>query len=128
MAVPFKPAGYTSVSPYMIVEGAAGVIEFAVRVFGAALLRKFPDDAGRIMHSEIRIDDTVVMLADGAPGWPHQPASVHVYVPDVDATYKLALEFGAVSVQEPVKKQDEDKRGGVRDPGGVTWWIATKVE
>jgi uncharacterized glyoxalase superfamily protein PhnB len=53
---------------------------------------------------------------------------VHVYVPDVDATFRLALEAGAVSVQVPVKKDDEDKRGGVRDPGGTTWWIATKVE
>jgi uncharacterized glyoxalase superfamily protein PhnB len=112
----------------MIVNGAAATIDFLKRVFGAVELRVFPDGEGKIMHSEVRIDDSVLMLADGAPGWPPQPASVHVYVADVDATYKLALESGAVSVQEPVKKQDEDKRGGVRDPGGVTWWIATKVE
>ena len=80
------------------------------------------------MHSEVRIDDTVVMVADGTDGWPPIASHVHVYVTDVDATYKLALECGADSVQEPVKKQDEDKRGGVRDSGGVTWWIATKVE
>ena len=51
-----------------------------------------------------------------------------VYVKDVDATYRRALDAGAVSIQEPVKKQDEDKRGGVKDGGGTTWWIATKVE
>jgi uncharacterized glyoxalase superfamily protein PhnB len=53
---------------------------------------------------------------------------VHVYVPAVDATYQRALAAGATSVQAPVKKDDEDKRGGVRGPGGVTWWIATRVE
>jgi uncharacterized glyoxalase superfamily protein PhnB len=68
------------------------------------------------------------MIADGAPGWPPIQAHVHIYVPDVDATYRRALDAGAVSVQEPVKKEDEDKRGGVKDAGGTTWWIATKVE
>ena len=56
------------------------------------------------------------------------PSYVHVYVKDVDETYKRALEAGAVSVQAPVKKDDEDKRGGVKDAGGTMWWIATKVE
>ena len=80
------------------------------------------------MHAEVRIDDTVVMIADAADGWPPVASHVHVYVPDVDATYKRALGAGATSVQEPVKKQDADKRGGVKDAGGTTWWIATKVE
>jgi uncharacterized glyoxalase superfamily protein PhnB len=70
------------------------------------------------------------MLADGnrSGDWPPAPAFVHIYVPDVDSVYRRALEAGAVSVQEPVKQGDPDKRGGVRDAGGTTWWIATKVE
>jgi uncharacterized glyoxalase superfamily protein PhnB len=68
------------------------------------------------------------MLADGGEGWPPIASHVHVYVPDVDATYRRALQAGAKSVQEPVKKDDADRRGGVKDPGGTTWWIATKVE
>jgi len=124
-----KPNDYTSVSPYLVVNGASQTIDFLKRVFGAVELRRFPDASGKLMHSEVRIDDTVVMLADPAPPeWPAVPSYVHVYVPDVDATYRAALEAGAVSVQEPVKKQDEDKRGGVKDPGGTTWWISTKVE
>lgn len=79
------------------------------------------------MHAEVRIDDTVVMLADATADWPPVPSYVHVYVPDVDATYRRALEAGATSVQEPVQKDDEDRRGGVRDAGGTTWWIATRV-
>jgi PhnB protein len=123
-----KPDGYTTVSPYLIVDGASRTIEFLRHVFGASELRRFPDPAGKVMHAEVRIDDTVVMLGDATDGWPPVPSHVHVYVPDVDATYKRALAAGATSVQEPVKKQDADKRGGVKDAGGTTWWIATKVD
>lgn len=124
-----KPANYSTVSPYLIVNGADATIDFLKRVFGAIELRRYPDDSGKLMHAEIRIDDTVIMLADPAPpDWPPISSYVHIYVPDVDATYRKALEAGAASVQEPVKKQDEDKRGGVKDAGGTTWWIATKVE
>ena len=124
----FKPEGYTSVSPYLIVDGANATIEFLRRVFGAVEIRRFADPAGKIMHAEVRIDDTVVMIADGVEGWPPVPSHVHVYVPDVDATYGRALEAGATSVQEPVKKEDADKRGGVKDSGGTTWWIGTKID
>jgi PhnB protein len=124
----FKPTGYSTVSPYLIVADAAATIRFLERVLGGQLLRSFPDDHGRLMHAEVRIDDTVVMLADSAPEWPPVAAFAHVYVKDVDDTYKLALAEGAISVQAPEKKQDEDKRGGVKDAGGTTWWIATRVE
>ena len=128
MTSTYKPNGYTTASPYLIVDGASSTIDFLVRVFGAVELRRFPDNAGKLMHAEVRIDDTVVMLADGGEGWPPIPSYVHVYVPDVDATYQTALAAGATSVQEPVKKDDADKRGGVKDAGGTTWWIATKVD
>jgi PhnB protein len=124
----FKPEGYNSVSAYLVVADAAATIRFLEKVLDAQLLRSFPDDRGRLMHAEVRIDDTVVMLADSAPDWPPVGAHVHVYVKDVDATYKRALAEGAVTVQVPEKKQDEDKRGGFRDSGGTTWWIATRVE
>jgi len=126
--VPFKPPDFTTVSPYLIVDGASRTIEFLVRVFEAVELRRFPDAAGRVRHAEVRIGDTVVMLADGVEGWPPIAAYVHIYVPDVDATYARALEAGAASVQAPAKGDDEDKRGGVKDAGGTTWWIATRVE
>lgn len=122
-----KPQGYSSVSPYLIVDGAGATIDFLTRVFGAVELRRFPDEKGRIIHAEVRIEDSVVMIADWAEGWPPVTAHVHLYVPEVDATYRRALEAGATSVQEPVRKEDEDKRGGVKDPGGTTWWIATRV-
>jgi PhnB protein len=128
MSPSYKPEGYSTVSPYLIVEGATRTIEFLVRVFDAIELRRFPDANGKLMRAEVRIGDTVVMLADGSGDWVSLSANVHIYVADVDATYRRALEAGAISVQEPVKKDDEDKRGGVKDAGGTTWWIATKVE
>jgi uncharacterized glyoxalase superfamily protein PhnB len=127
MTVQHKPSDYTTVSPYLIVAGASATIDFLGRVFGAVELRRFPDAEGKLLHAEVRIDDTVLMVADGGPGWPPIPSFVHVYVPDVDATYQRALDAGAESVQAPVQQGDEDKRGGVRDPGGTTWWIATHL-
>jgi PhnB protein len=127
MAESYKPAGYTSVAPYLIVDGAARTIDFLSRVFGAEELRRFPAPDGTVMHAEVRIGDTVVMITDGAQGWPPVPSHVHVYVEDVDATYRRALDAGAASAQEPVQKEDEDRRGGVKDAGGTTWWIATRV-
>jgi PhnB protein len=127
MSASHKPEGYTTVSPYLIVDGAARTIDFLVRALGGVELRRFADPGGRVLHAEVRIDDSVVMLADGGPGWPPIASHVHVYVQDVDATHRRALEAGAKSVQTPVKKDDDDKRGGVMDAGGTTWWIATKV-
>jgi PhnB protein len=125
--MPHKPPGYSTVSPYLVVNGAATTLDFAVRVLGGTEVRRFTDESGKIVHAEVRIDDSVVMLADAVDAWPAVPAHVHVYVPDVDATWRRALEAGAEPVQEPVKKDDADKRGGVKDAGGTTWWIATLV-
>ncbi len=128
MSVPFKPPGYSTVSPYLIVAGAQDTIAFLERVFNAVEKRRFTDESGKIAHAEVLIGDSVVMLAQGGEGWPPVPSHVHIYVADVDTTYKLALEAGGISVQEPMKKDDADKRCGVRDSGGTTWWIATMVE
>lgn len=128
MSDSFKPASYNSVSPYLIVTNAAATIQFLTEVFSAKEIRRFADPkSNRVMHAEVRLDDTVIMLGDCVEGvWPAVAAHVHVYVPDVDATYAKALKYGANSVQEPVRKQDEDKRGGFKDAGGTTWWVATK--
>jgi PhnB protein len=126
-AVPYKPEAYNSVSPYLVVDGAARTLDFLARVFGAVELRRILRPDGSVMHAEVRIDDTVLMLGDpGGEQWPAITGNVHVYVPDVDAVYRRALEAGAESVQAPVRKDDEDKRGGVRDAGGTNWWIATR--
>jgi PhnB protein len=128
MSVPYKPANYSTASPYLIVDGAEATLKFLAEAFDAIELRRFDDGEGGIIHAEVKIDDSVIMVADGNEDWPPIRANVHLYVQDVDETYRRALESGARSVQEPMKRDDEDKRGGVTDPGGTTWWIATRVE
>lgn len=127
MTVSYKPAGYNSVSPYLVLKDAAATIEFLQQVFAASELFKLQDAQGRILHAEYRVDDSVIMLADGGPEWPAQEVNIHVYVPDVDVSYQKALDAGASSIQAPVKKEDADKRCGVKDLGGATWWLGTHM-
>jgi PhnB protein len=123
----WKPEGYNSVSPYLIVSDAKATLEFLRVAFDAEPLRVISQPDGSLKHAEARVDDTVVMFADAIDGWPAVPAYVHIYVADVDASYRRALAAGALSIMEPKKKDDEDKRGGVQDRGGTTWWLATRV-
>ncbi len=128
MSSDWKPHGYSAVSVYVVTDRAQRVIDFLKKTFDATDLRRFDTPDGKIMHAEVRIDDTVVMIADSGGSYPAFPVWLHVYVPDVDATYKKALDAGGVSVQVPVRKEgDPDRRGGVKDPAGNTWWIATQV-
>lgn len=76
----YKPAGYSTVSPYLIVDGAAATITFLVQVFGAVVLTQVPDDIGKLKHSEVRLDDSVLMIADQGEGWPAMHSHVHSYV------------------------------------------------
>ncbi|HRP07700.1 MAG TPA: VOC family protein [Gemmatimonadales bacterium] len=123
----WKPADYPSVSVYLMTDNAAQVVAFLKATFGATEHRRMDTPDGRIAHLELRIDDSVVMLSEATDAYPAIPTWLHVYVPDVDATYARALAAGGRSVQEPVQKGDPDKRGGVMDPGGNTWWISTQV-
>lgn len=127
MSTPSRPNGYPAVSPYLVVHGARAVIDFAVKAFGAVQLRRFDMPDGSIMHAEFRIEDSVVMIGESGGQWPAIPSFLHLYVDDVDQTYRRALDAGGVSVQAPMQKAgDPDKRGGVQDPGGNTWWISTQ--
>jgi len=125
-----KPSGYSTVSPYLVVNGAQAVIDFMKAVFGGEQLRRHDRPDGTIGHAEVRIDDTVVMIGDASGPWPAAPTCLHVYVADVDAVYQRALAAGAESIMPPSEKDpntDTDRRGGVRDSGGNQWWIATQA-
>lgn len=127
MSKSYKPDRYSTVSPYLVVDGASATIDFLKQAFDAQELRRMLNEDGSVMHAEIRIDDSVIMLGDRQEGWGAMPAFVHIYVQDVDASYQKALDAGATSVKAPIQEDDEDKRGGVKDAGGTTWWIATTV-
>jgi uncharacterized glyoxalase superfamily protein PhnB len=108
-------------------NGAQRVIDFLKATFDAKEARRHDNPDCSIVHAEVRIDDTVVMLSDGGGNFPAFPVWLHVYVPDVDATYRRALAAGGSSVQEPMQKGDPDRRCGVKNPAGNTWWTATQV-
>lgn len=123
-----KPENYPTISPYLINDDAEGLISFAETVFGADLRLKLLRDDESIMHAELQIGDSVVMLSQSSAEWPAQPGYLHVYVPDVDVVYQLALDCGASAIMPPTQKpNDDDKRGGFIDPYGNTWWIATHM-
>ena len=129
--MPYKPQGYTSVAPYLLTKDARRVIDFLTATFNAQPLRRMDDPAtGAVRHAEFRIDDTVIMLAEPSPDYPAMPSMLHVYVKDVDATYAKALAAGATPIQPPTVNGngDTDKRGGVKDPTGNQWWMATQPD
>jgi uncharacterized glyoxalase superfamily protein PhnB len=122
------PSGYHTVTPYMRVTGAAGLIEFLQRAFGAQENHRSLAPDGSIMHADITIGDSHVMLTEGMENFPPLPGSNFLYVADVDATYRSALDAGATSMMEPSDQFYGDRTGGVRDPFGNEWWIGTHIE
>lgn len=128
MSQPYKPEGYSSVAVYIVANGAQHLIDFLVEALDARPLRRDDMPDGSIMHAEIQIDDTVVMIADAGGEVPAFPVWLHVYVRDVDESYRRLLEAGGTSVAEPAQREnDPDRRAGVKDPAGNTWWIATQL-
>ncbi|WP_430787539.1 VOC family protein [Virgibacillus flavescens] len=124
----WKPEGYNSVSPYLIAKDARAVITFLQKAFDGKELRCYERPDGTIMHAEVKLDDTVVMIGGSSEAGSAAPSHVHMYVQDAMKTYQRALEAGGESVQEPVKKEGEpDQRGGVLDPSGNIWWMSTQV-
>jgi PhnB protein len=128
MPVKPKPDQYHSITPYLIVEGAARLIDFAEAAFGAQVTERLAAPDGRIGHAELRIGDSLVMLADGHGGREPMPCMLHLYVDDADGTYQRALAAGAISVEPPEDKFYGDRGALVRDPCGNLWWIATHIE
>ncbi len=122
------PEGCHSITPYLIVRGADQLLEFLKQAFGAEERERFRRPDGTIMHAEVKIGDSLVMLAEANEQWPARPAALYLYVPDTDATYGRALDSGAASVMEPADQFYGDRNAGVTDPSGNIWWIGTHVE
>ena len=130
------PEGYHSLTPYLIVNDAAGAIAFYKEAFGAAEVMRMAAPGGRVGHAELKIGDSRIMLADEFPDMGARspkaiggsPVSLHLYVEDVDAVAKRAVAAGAKEVR-PVKDQFYgDRLGTVEDPFGHLWHISTHVE
>jgi uncharacterized glyoxalase superfamily protein PhnB len=121
------PKGYHTVTPYLVVEGTAKLIDFVKQAFGAKETFRSTRPDGAIMHAEVKIGDSVIMMGDAQEG-KQMPGMIHLYVEDADATYRRALEAGATSLREPADQFYGDRSAGVKDPLGNHWWVATHIE
>jgi PhnB protein len=135
MAVKPVPDGYHSVQPYLMINGVVKAIEFYAKAFNATERMCAKDEDGRVMHAEIQIDDSCIMMADEsaemkafAPGhYGGSPVALLLYTENCDAMYQQAIAAGAKSVREPADQPYGDRSSGVEDPFGYKWWISTRI-
>ena len=136
MAKKSPPAGYHSITPALVVRDAPKAIDFYKEAFGAQEITRMPGPDGKIMHAEIKIGDSVIMLGEENPDWgalsplstKGSPGSLHIYVDDADAVYDKALRAGA-KVRMPLEDAFwGDRYGKVTDPFGHEWGIATRIK
>ena len=123
------PKGFHTVTPYLVVSGISKVIDFLKQAFEAVVTEgpmTRPD--GTVMHAEVKIGDSMLMMGEPMGPWKAMPCVLYVYVSDVDAVYKKALQAGTKSLQEPANQFYGDRNAGVEDPGGNLWWIAMRKE
>jgi PhnB protein len=128
MAVKPIPEGQHSVTPYLVVDGAAKLIDFLKQAFAGKEEHRSVRPDGSVMHAQVRIGDSVVMLSDATAQFRPTTAMVHLYLEDADAAYKRAIQAGATSLMEPANQFYGDRSGGVLDPFGIKWWVATHIE
>ena len=128
MPVKYIPDGYHTVTPYLTVDDAAIVINFLKAAFNAQVTFEMKDADGNVRHAELRVGDSMLMLGQARDEWTSRPMSFYLYVPDADAAYKSAVAAGGKSLQEPTTQFYGDRSGGVEDPQGNYWWVATHVE
>lgn len=118
------PTGHQTVMPYIIVKEASKFMDFLKNVFDAEETAKYMGNESEIMHAEVKINGSTVMLAGSTEQWQPQNAGMFIYVEDVDKTYKKALDQGASSLME-IENKEYGRSGGIRDPFGNAWWITT---
>ena len=128
MAVKPIPDGFRTVTPYLVVDDVPKLLEFLTTAFGANVQERTEDGSGRVMHAQVMIGDSIVMMGQAMEGFPAESCMLYVYTEDVDGSYKRALDAGAVSIREPVDEFYGDRVAGVKDPGGIKWLLATHVE
>jgi PhnB protein len=128
MSVKYKPDGLRTVTPYLVVRDVAGLIQFLEQAFDAEEGERAELPDGRIMHAQVTIGDSVVMMGEASENNPPMPAMLHLYVEDADATYRHALAAGATSLREPQNEFYGDRSASVADAFGNQWWLATHME
>lgn len=122
------PEGLRTVTPYLHPRGAAKLLEFLKRAFAAEEVACDKSPEGTLVHAQVRIGDSAVELSEAHGEWQPMPATFFLYVNDVDAWYRRALEAGATSLAEPADQPYGDRTGGVTDAFGNQWYLATHIQ
>ena len=122
------PDGSHTVTPYLVVEGIPKLIDFLKQAFGAQETFRLTRPDGGVMHAELKIGDSILMMGTPMGEGKAKPCSLYLHVEDVDAVYQRAIQAGGTSVSEPSNQFYGDRTGGVIDPSGNYWGIATHVE
>lgn len=122
------PDGFHTATVYLIVSDAAKQIEFLKQAFGATEIHRSTLPDGSVIHAEVKIGDSIVMIGGARDQWTPRPSAVYLYVEDVDAVFQKAVQAGGKSLGEPKDQFYGDRSGGVEDPNGNYWWIATHIE
>ena len=125
------PDGYHTVTPVLTVKGAANVIDFLKQAFDAKEMYRLDGPNGTngiVMHAEVKIGDSMVMVGEATDQWKPMQATVALYVENTDEWYRRALRAGATSVREPSDQFYGDRSAGVKDFAGNHWWIHTRIE
>lgn len=125
MVSKWTPKGYSSVTPYLMVNDAARLIAFMRDVFDAKEINRNTDETGRITNAEVHIGNAIVELSDASERWPATETALHVFVRDTDECYQRALAAGATSLYEPADMPYGERSAGVKDEFGNRWFIAT---
>lgn len=128
MAVKHIPKDFHTITPYMLVEGASQLMDFIKKAFNAKEIHSMMTPDGKVMHAQLQIGDSMVMLADAREDFTPIQSSLYLYLPDTDAAYHSALKAGAVSIMEPADQFYGDRNAGVQDNWGNYWWLATHIE
>lgn len=136
MAVPYRPDGYHTATPYLIVKGGAAALDFYAAAFGAVELMRMPGPAGKVAHAEFKIGDSPVMVADEHPEMGFvgpetlggSPVGLCLYVEDVDAAFERAVAAGATVMRPLADQFYGDRSGTLKDPFGHVWTLSTHKE
>lgn len=128
MAVKLIPEGFHTVTPHLTVQGTSKLVDFLKQAFEAKELFRLAHPDGTLMHAEVKIGDSIVMMGEARGEWKPMPGSLYVYVNDADGVHKRALQAGATSTMEPADQFYGDRTAGVQDPSGNQWMIATHKE
>ena len=118
---------YRTVTPYLVVPDGDAELQFLAAAFGATQQLCQRNERNAIMHAEMRIGDSLVMVGQAGEQWKAQAASLYLWLPDVDAVYAKALAAGATSLREPQDMPYGHRTAGVTDPCGIQWWIGWPV-